>query len=1212
MPNDPSAGSHSTEQRSTQSDGPVRTPADGVPARKEGEPKRVIRMGKYEVVAHIATGGMGAVYRARDSETGRDIALKVLPPEMAAKPAMLERFRREARSAAKLRHENIVTVHDFGEIQGTNFLAMEFIEGTDLHEHVKRNGTFDPEQARQIVLQGARALRVSGAESIVHRDIKPSNFLLTWKNHRPHIKLTDFGLAREVDADEFRVTRAGTTVGTVDYMSPEQARDSSAADIRSDLYSLGATWYHLLVGHAPFPEGGLGERLIKIMQQEPPDPREVNPKVSAETWAVLSRLLSKDPRDRHQTPDELIDDLLALEGKAVAVPKPVRPRVRKKPRRTEAAAVTDDEPAEPGHQLWYILGGLAAAVLIAGGLVFAFRPPRAGPDESVDPPGQARVDPSVVVPPIPTPGVPPTPPVPVPPVPTPPVPVKTLPVVSPASKPADVKALREQAEAPWASAAAVPADALVVQLRRGVAASPTSFRSLAAACQAAPPGKALVIEIHDNGPLFELPVGSVEGRDLVLRAGKGFRPLLIWDLAATLSRQAGRKPTDPLTFLQLRRGRLFLEGIELAWRWPEALAAPGVVFDVEDGDVTLTGCTFSAGGKPAAGCTLVRLGATKPGASCRWTRCHARGAALLALDLDAPAAEVLLDGCLAAGGDQPLLRVRAGERQAPRVRIVRSTLVGGPALLALRSADREKTPALAVLVWDSLLARGPRAGGGDLLAPGDAETRNVEWKAVNSVYVGWTQLLGGSTRLAGDDLSGWHRHWSHVDSDGVSATPWPEQIYNEPAIQAAAVYQPPERLQFAATVAPEQPIGCDLAALPPCRDSWVTLALEPTVHAPEVPADESAPEIPALVDGRFHGQRLELKEGVDLGLELARIQAAYKFGPRVVLQLSGSGDRPTSPIRVKDATLVLHVEEPADKETPRLVLTPSRAAGDGPLIEVAGGSLEMTNVTLRAPDLDSCRLTSLLQVGGGDLRLYRCKLEGPQQKTPDGWEAAVKVQGSGDPAPDRGHVVAINESVILSSQAGLVLTGPGCRLALRQSLVVAGTDALVLLPGATAKDRCGLQASLGNVTVAARRAVVRVGDGAAGVVPSEPMVIQSRECAFLNPFSAVRPPRAGMVVWEGDALARGLLLWQGQRDSFDSRLHFAACSLRDGIPEAKESLPAWKALWGSFGVQEPRELSLAPAFAAGRWGLDRLALKLRDPAGANLDRLGIKPASKRP
>src|SRR5207249_3945812 len=141
----------------------------------------------------IATGGMGAVYRARDTQDGREVALKVLTPDMAAKPAMLERFRREAEHAKRLRHENIVTIFEFGESNGTFFLAMEFVEGVDLHEYISKKKTIDPEESRQIMLQAARALDHAHECGIVHRDIKPSNFLLTKRKGKLWVKMTDMG-----------------------------------------------------------------------------------------------------------------------------------------------------------------------------------------------------------------------------------------------------------------------------------------------------------------------------------------------------------------------------------------------------------------------------------------------------------------------------------------------------------------------------------------------------------------------------------------------------------------------------------------------------------------------------------------------------------------------------------------------------------------------------------------------------------------------------------------------------------------------------------------------------------------------------------------------------------------------------------------------------------------------------------------------------------
>ncbi len=270
------------------------------------------RLGKYKVLAHIASGGMGTVYKALDEQLGRVVALKVLDISLAEKPTTLERFRREARHAAKLFHKNIVTLYDYGEINGRHFIALEYVDGIDLYDYIVRKGRLSPEESRRILIQAVQALDHAYKQGITHRDIKPSNFLLTRDRDRMRVKLTDMGLARKADEEDFRVTRAGSTVGTVDYLAPEQARDSSSADIRSDIYSLGCTLYHMLTGNPPFFEGGLGERILKHLQEEPPDVRQFNPLVSQEMWELLRRMLAKRPEDRFQTPAELLKALKAL------------------------------------------------------------------------------------------------------------------------------------------------------------------------------------------------------------------------------------------------------------------------------------------------------------------------------------------------------------------------------------------------------------------------------------------------------------------------------------------------------------------------------------------------------------------------------------------------------------------------------------------------------------------------------------------------------------------------------------------------------------------------------------------------------------------------------------------------------------------------------------------------------------------------------------
>ncbi|HEX5273319.1 MAG TPA: serine/threonine-protein kinase, partial [Gemmataceae bacterium] len=169
------------------------------------------RIGRYEVIAHLATGGMGEVYKARDVELDRVVALKVLPSRLSENPNSVERFRREARNAARLSHKNIVTLYDWGQADSTWFLALEFIDGTDLNSYINARGRLDPQESWLITVQATRALDHAFQQGVVHRDIKPSNFLLTRQGRKVRVKLTDLGLARTAQEEDFRITRDGST-----------------------------------------------------------------------------------------------------------------------------------------------------------------------------------------------------------------------------------------------------------------------------------------------------------------------------------------------------------------------------------------------------------------------------------------------------------------------------------------------------------------------------------------------------------------------------------------------------------------------------------------------------------------------------------------------------------------------------------------------------------------------------------------------------------------------------------------------------------------------------------------------------------------------------------------------------------------------------------------------------------------------------------------
>lgn len=250
---------------------------------------------------------MGIVYLAADAELKRTVALKVLSRDRASNPILVRRFKSEGQAAALLQHKNIVSVYEAGQADGYLFLALEYVDGIDLLEWVNRHGPLPVKRSVEIMRQAAEALQHAYERNIVHRDIKPSNLMVARDGT---VKLTDMGLARSIDESlDTSITRDGTTVGTVDYMAPEQASNSKAADARSDIYSLGCTWFHLLTGRPPYHEGSVTNKIAAHISSPIPDPRLVQPHIPEAIVAVIHRMLAKKKEQRYQTPAELLEDL---------------------------------------------------------------------------------------------------------------------------------------------------------------------------------------------------------------------------------------------------------------------------------------------------------------------------------------------------------------------------------------------------------------------------------------------------------------------------------------------------------------------------------------------------------------------------------------------------------------------------------------------------------------------------------------------------------------------------------------------------------------------------------------------------------------------------------------------------------------------------------------------------------------------------------------
>ncbi|RMG12356.1 MAG: serine/threonine protein kinase [Planctomycetota bacterium] len=306
---------------------------EGYLSKKEG--KRLLKIQQqagpiegYQLLEHLGSGGMGSVFRAIQEETGRELAVKILPPRATHDRRYRTRFLREAKLLAELDHPNLVRCYAQGESNDHLYYAMELVPGRTGRALLKREGFLYEEDLRSYLRQMLSAMDHYWAQRIVHRDIKPENIMFTPDGV---VKLTDLGLSRQLD-DGVHITRAGKTLGTPLYISPELAQGKSDIDIRSDLYSLGATFYHLACGVPPFYAPSQAELLKQHVEDPAPPPRMHNPDLSLGMEAILLKLLEKQPEDRFDDPRAVLDALDRLERgeHPVPPPKPVPPAPRRR------------------------------------------------------------------------------------------------------------------------------------------------------------------------------------------------------------------------------------------------------------------------------------------------------------------------------------------------------------------------------------------------------------------------------------------------------------------------------------------------------------------------------------------------------------------------------------------------------------------------------------------------------------------------------------------------------------------------------------------------------------------------------------------------------------------------------------------------------------------------------------------------------------------
>lgn len=278
----------------------------------------------FEILKLIGKGGMGTVYLARQLSLNRPVAIKILPVHLAANPSYVMRFQQEARAAAKVKHPGLVQIFDAGEEHGLFYYVMEYINGETTAQRLARKGRLDEESALLIAESVAVALEHAWSEArLVHRDIKPDNILIDGDGT---VKVADLGLAKMIDQTAMAITVSHSLIGTPHYCAPEQARGESQVDCRADIYALGASLYHYIVGRAPFAETPGVSAMVRSLTDFVPDPMDCCPDVSEHTAELIEKMMGKDRNDRQRNWHEALDDIEQVMSGRPPLSPPLPPR----------------------------------------------------------------------------------------------------------------------------------------------------------------------------------------------------------------------------------------------------------------------------------------------------------------------------------------------------------------------------------------------------------------------------------------------------------------------------------------------------------------------------------------------------------------------------------------------------------------------------------------------------------------------------------------------------------------------------------------------------------------------------------------------------------------------------------------------------------------------------------------------------------------------
>ncbi|WP_255487480.1 serine/threonine-protein kinase [Paludisphaera rhizosphaerae] len=1186
------------------------------------EPSRLgpfrFQIGSYGVLHPLGSGGMSSVFYAVHVETGHEVALKVLPTAMARNPTILKRFVAEARSVESLQHPNIVQIFDRGSDDGRYYLVLEYVQGGDLHEYVQHQGPLPAVEAAGLIAQVARGLEYAASRGVIHRDVKPSNILRTPQGE---VKIADLGLAVRPEEDDERVTREGTTVGTVDYMSPEQARDSRATSLQSDIYSLGCTLHYLLTGLPPYPGGDITEKLTKHARNPPPDVLAVRPDLPPALGTLLVRMMAKHPADRFASYSELLSALSSWLGNEssvslvpiddappaprpaprIASPQPPVPDSQSLPEISlsslapgflhEAEPSVDSIPKRPtptlaptprtpprrtaeigstvSDDVWILRCVLIGAAVVASviGLDLIFRPlPDVIPPHSTEPSRNKAV--------VERGGTPPQPVVES----SPPIAQRPQPATAPppVAKPAWEEPVDPPAEsiAPKVYSAGVRSAYLPAWAQEPVPSEIPGPRTIIRRVSGTEEPGAIaslrqgldvtkgVVELADVGP-FMLDDLRIPGETRLVRSRPGYRAAVrIGSPRIDLVRnQPGVFALDGRT--------LILDSLDLMVNVRDLSTHQKALFHGSGFNLTLRNCTVTIFNPSRTPFAFVRADdAAGRSSRVRIEDSVIQGDVSPLFDLGRGAVEVAVVRSFLAS-DGSIVRTPDASPQAKhRFYTLGSALGGRGPLIDLAGGPKSDPDAqrLIVRAYDTLFARIAGSGVASLTVADSASAsldRQLDWLGAKNMYAGWVGYFstGPERKIQVGTLAAFGSTWSAEEDSQSLIVEWP-------ASESIAELAP-------TIVAPYSP-GWDelIKRLPvprPKSRERVLYGFAPPPEATIAPLAEPAPR--GTVELTFDAEAAGTGGG-DLGAFL-RARVGKPEG-RLRVRVTGSGPHPFTPVRLAAGSTVEIVVEPAPPDHPPLVFVPDASATPDALISMEGGTLSILGGRFRIDRPTS--LESLIRVDDGSLALRRCEITAPQaldQPPPRLVDFRARTTRPRPPAPHSPIVGAGDRPACVISECVLITTGDAVRAAVGRGIVAvsrsaigARGDVFTLEPAPVARARFDADLTIYHSTIATARTAVRVVDWPGEAPgPDRPWLVTSTHTAYVD-LSPERSSRESVLCRaDAEAFAQGQFFWRQRYDAIELAA-FAAAGEAPPPNRIRDVAAQWADLWGDCNVDD--------------------------------------------